>query len=56
LKGFFFEPNNNPKQEFWMALMALFSAGFLYYNYKKPIQEIVFQEFINNYVILRKIK
>ena len=36
--------------------MALFSAGFLYYNYKKPIQEIVFQEFINNYVILRKIK
>jgi len=52
LKGFFFEPEGgNPKPEGWIA--ALLAAATLYYvvNHKTPMKEIIYMDFLNNYLI-----
>ncbi len=52
VKGFFFEPEGgNPRPEGWVA--ALLAAGTLYYiiNHKKPMKEIIYMDFLNNYLI-----
>lgn len=57
MKGFFFDPEGgNPKPEGWMA--ALLAASALYYiiNHKKPMKEIIYMDFLNNYLIQNKVK
>ena len=57
VKGFFFEPEGgNPRPEGWMA--ALLAASALYYiiNHKKPMKEIIYMDFLNNYLIQNKVK
>ena len=51
IKGFFFEPNGGPpKPEGWVGALA--TAGVLYYivNHKKPMKEIIYMDFLNNYL------
>lgn len=57
IRGFFFDPNgNDPKPEGWIG--ALCAAGALYYmvNYKAPMKEIIYMDFLNNYLLQNRVK
>ena len=45
-----FDNNNNPKPEGWLAIAMAIAAGYYVINYKKPMKEIVFMEFYNDYL------
>lgn len=51
LRGFFFDPNNNPKPEGWIGLLAGCSMAYYALNYKKPAKELVYMDFLNNYLL-----
>lgn len=56
-KGFFFEPNGgDPKPEGWIGALA--AAGALYFivNYKAPMKELVYMDFLNNYLLQNRVK
>lgn len=57
IKGFFFEPNGGPpKPEGWVGALA--AAGTLYYivNHKQPMKEIIYMDFLNNYLTQNRVK
>lgn len=56
IKGFFFDPNNNPKNEALFLLAALLGAGYFVYNFRAPMKEIVYMEFLNDYLLQNRIK
>lgn len=57
IKAFFFDPNNNPKWESVFLLAALgFGTGWYLYNFKAPMKEIVYMEFLNDYLLQNRIK
>ena len=53
---FLFDQNNNPKPEGFLAM--LLGASLLYYilTYKKPMQEIVYKDFLNDYLLKNNVK
>lgn len=53
---FFFDQNNNPKPEGFLAL--LLGGSVLYYilTYKKPMQELVYKDFLNDYLLKNNVK
>jgi len=56
-KGFFFDPNGgNPRPEGWIG--ALVATAALYYltNHKTPMKEIVYMDFLNNYLTQNRVK
>lgn len=56
MEKFFFDPNNNPIPEnIIMLLMALFTAYYLI-NYKSPLKELVYMDFLNNYLLKNNVK
>jgi hypothetical protein len=38
----FFEEDNTPKPEGWLGLVLALATGWYLFNYKKPMQEIVY--------------
>jgi len=56
IKSFFFDPNNNPKNEALVLLAAMLGAGYFVYNFKAPLKEIVYMEFLNEYLLKNRIK
>lgn len=53
---FFFNPNNNPKWENWgIILLALFGAAYAY-TYSNPAKELVYMEFVNDYLTKNRVK
>lgn len=55
-KGFFFDENNNPKPEGFVALLLAGFTGYYLLTYKKPMQEIVYMDFLNNYLLKNNVK
>lgn len=51
IKAFFFDPNNNPKNEALVLMAAILGAGYFVYNFKAPMKEIVYMEFLNDYLL-----
>lgn len=51
-----FDGNKDPKPDRWLALFA--TACMLYYitSYKKPVPELVYMDFLNNYLLKNQIK
>lgn len=55
LKDFFFDPNNDPKPDRWLPLLLGIGGAYLFFNQKTPMQEVSFQEFLNDYLITRRV-
>jgi len=54
--SFFFDPQGSPKPEgFVAAVMALATAYYLA-TYQKPMKELVYMQFLNDYLLQNKIK
>ena len=56
LTQFLFEPDNNPRPEGWLAVFTALATGWYLFNYKKPMKEIVYMEFLNEYLLKNQIK
>jgi AFG3 family protein len=53
---FLFNPNNNPKFENWgIIMLALFGAVYAF-TYSKPAKELVYMEFVNDYLTKNRVK
>lgn len=53
---FLFNPNNSPKFENW-GILALVLFGLIYaFTYKKPAKELVYMEFVNDYLTKNRVK
>jgi hypothetical protein len=55
-RKFFFDEENNPKPEGFLALMLSGFAGYYLLTYRKPMQEIVYMDFLNNYLLKNNVK
>ena len=55
-KKFFFDEDNQPKPEGFLALMLSGFAGYYLLTYRKPMQEIVYMDFLNNYLLKNNVK
>ena len=54
--NFFFDPNNNePRPDRWIPALLGVAGAYLLYNQKSPMQEVSFQEFLNDYLITRRV-
>ena len=51
-----FDGNKDPKPDRWLALFA--TACMLYHitTYQKPVPELVYMDFLNNYLLKNQIK
>jgi len=56
IKGYFFDPNGNPKNELLILLGLMLGAGAYVYNFRSPMKEIVYMEFLNEYLLQNRIK
>lgn len=56
MSKFFFDPDNNPRPEGWVALVMAFATAYYLFNYKKPRKEVTMMEFINDFVLRDKVK
>ena len=45
------DPNGNPKNEFWILMAMLLGGGAYYFNFRAPVKEIVYMEFLNDYLL-----
>ena len=55
-ESFFFDENNSPKPEgAIMLLMAMFTTYYLL-TYRKPMKELVYMDFLNNYLLKNDVK
>lgn len=52
----FFDPENNPNPEGWLGLLLAAATGYYLLNYKAPMEEIVYMQFLNDYLLQNKIK
>ena len=48
---FFLEPDNSPKPEGFVAAVLGLGTAYYLYNYKKPMKEVVYMEFLNDYLL-----
>ena len=51
IQKFFLEPDNNPKPEGFVAAVLGLATAYYLYNYKKPMKEVVYMEFLNDYLL-----
>lgn len=57
IRDFFFEPNGgDPRPEGWVAALAAAAGLYFIVNYQKPMKEIIYMDFLNNYLMANKIK
>ena len=55
-KKFFFDEENNPKPEGFLAVMLSGFAAYYLATYRKPLQELVYMDFLNNYLLKNNVK
>ena len=53
---FFFNPNNNPKWENWGILALALFGGIYAYSFSNPSKELVYMEFVNDYLTKNRVK
>ena len=53
---FLFNPNNNPKWENWGILALALLGGIYAYSYSNPAKELVYMEFVNDYLTKNRVK
>lgn len=53
---FLFNPNNNPKFENWGILALALLGGIYAFTYTKPAKELVYMEFVNDYLTKNRVK
>lgn len=53
---FFFDQDHNQKPEGWLAIVLALATGYYLYNYKKPMNELIYMQFLNDYLLKNKIK
>lgn len=53
---FFFNPNNNPKWENWGILALALFGGVYAYSFSNPAKELVYMEFVNEYLTKNRVK
>jgi CRISPR/Cas system-associated exonuclease Cas4 (RecB family) len=51
-----FDQDNNPKPEGWLGIVTALATGYYLYNYKKPMNELIYMQFLNDYLLMNKIK
>lgn len=51
-----FTPDNDPKPEGWLGILLAFATGYFVLNYKKPMKEVVYMQFLNDYLLKNQIK
>jgi AFG3 family protein len=56
IKGYLFDPNGNPKNEILILLAMMLGTGAYLYNFRSPMKEIVYMEFLNDYLLQNRIK
>ena len=50
------EPDNSPKPEGFVAGVLGLATAYYLYNYKKPMKEVVYMEFLNDYLLQGQIQ
>jgi hypothetical protein len=53
---FLFEPDNSPRPEGWLGVFVALATGWYLFNYKRPLKEVVYMEFLNDYLLKNQIK
>lgn len=53
---FLFNPNNNPKFENWGILALALFGGIYAFTYSKPAKELVYMEFVNDFLTKNRVK
>ena len=53
---FFLDPDNNPKPEGLIGVLLAAATGYYLFSYKKPMKEIVYMEFLNDYLLKNQVK
>ena len=56
MRNIYFQPNGNPKPEAWLTLLAAIACGYLAVTTEAPRKEIVFMNFLNDYLLKNQIK
>ena len=51
-----FTPENDPKPEGWLGVLLALATGYFVLNYKKPMKEVVYMQFLNDYLLKNQIK
>lgn len=51
-----FTPENDPKPEGWLGILLALATGYFVLNYKKPMKEVVYMQFLNDYLLKNQIK
>ena len=52
----FFDQDNNPQPEGWLGLLLAIATGYYLYNYQRPMKEIVYMNFLNDYLLKNQIQ
>ena len=55
-KKFFYDEEGSPKPEGFLAVMLSGFAVYYLANYRKPLQELVYMDFLNNYLLKNNVK
>ncbi len=51
-----FDNNNNPRFENWIIVAVAMGAGIYLANYQKPSNELVYMDFVNEYLTKNRVK
>lgn len=55
IRGLYFTPEGGPKPEAWLTLLAALACGYVAMTTEAPRKEIVFMQFLNDYLLMNKI-
>ena len=53
---FLFDQNNNPKPEGFLTILLAAAAGYYLLTYQRPMQELVYKDFLNEYLLKNNVK
>ena len=55
MRNLYFTPEGGPKPEAWLTLLAAIACGYIAMTTEAPRKEIVFMEFLNDYLLKNQI-
>lgn len=56
MRNIYFNPGGDPKPEAWLTLLAAIACGYLAMTTEAPRKEIVFMDFLNDYLLKNQVK
>lgn len=56
MRNIYFKPGGDPKPEAWLTLLAAIACGYLAMMTEAPRKEIVFMDFLNDYLLKNQVK